>query len=520
MQNSMTPYQPGSNLDSTTALLIGMKQKGTLQSYVAAHRGTPEYPTLLALATSINNVSAASEAAKYQPPAQTVADQHLASLAPVQPAAPQALPENQGIGQLPAPNLETVGKAAGGIIAFNDGGEVPRFNGQYGSVPQALPGGLGIYSQGSFGPQAGAVENQTWAQRKMDEIAAKVRAGTATTQERAWISAFGGDAMQRVGARETQAMYQNAPDTLGGEAARLKAFEKPVVAKPTVDTAAEDKTVKTDSGIDKLLDKTPRASAPSTKGYEDRLGDIVYKNAPKKDAYMQEAAEIDKPVIEKVQATIDAQKSKLKSENEQNFFMSMIIGGLEAAGGDSQYALQNIAKGGAKGAAHFNEGIKDLRKAAQENAKMEVELAKYEATGKKEALKSYYAAQERRDDRYADGMTRIMTQQMQTQGQIAAAGAGARAGVDAQIAMLERLGSAKEGSPLLTGLERKTQEDKIPRLYADYTKLASDPMKGEEFLRKYPTFEVYRAGMGGSGSGQFVTLPNTTVPSAVRSRPN
>lgn len=152
---------------------------------------------------------------------------------------------------------------------------------------------------------------------------------------------------------------------------------------------------------------------------------------------------------------------------------------------------------------------------------METELAKYQATGKKDALKSYYDAQARRDDRYAQGLVSMMTQQMQTQGQIAAAGAGARAGADAQIAMLERIGKAKEGSPLLTGLERKTQEDKIPRLYAEYTKNASDPMKGEDFMRKYPTFEVYRAGMGGSGGGQFINIPDAAAPStAVRARPN
>jgi hypothetical protein len=43
--------------------------------------------------------------------------------------AAQQLPEASGIGQIPAPNMESMGMAGGGIIAFDDGGEVPRFNG-------------------------------------------------------------------------------------------------------------------------------------------------------------------------------------------------------------------------------------------------------------------------------------------------------------------------------------------------------------------------------------------------------
>jgi hypothetical protein len=41
--------------------------------------------------------------------------------------AAQQLPEASGIGQLPAPNMASMGMAGGGIIAFDDGGEVPRF---------------------------------------------------------------------------------------------------------------------------------------------------------------------------------------------------------------------------------------------------------------------------------------------------------------------------------------------------------------------------------------------------------
>jgi hypothetical protein len=41
----------------------------------------------------------------------------------------QLLAEQSGLAALPAPNMESMDMAAGGIIAFEDGGEVPRYNG-------------------------------------------------------------------------------------------------------------------------------------------------------------------------------------------------------------------------------------------------------------------------------------------------------------------------------------------------------------------------------------------------------
>lgn len=55
-----------------------------------------------------------------------VNDQVVASM------QPQQLPENVGIGTLPTPNIDNM--AAGGLVAFADGGDVERYNSQ-GSVP-------------------------------------------------------------------------------------------------------------------------------------------------------------------------------------------------------------------------------------------------------------------------------------------------------------------------------------------------------------------------------------------------
>jgi hypothetical protein len=90
--------------------------------------------------------------------------------------------------------------------------------------------------------------------------------------------------------------------------------------------------------------------------------------------------------------------------------------------------------------------------------------------------------------------------------------AAARASAGAQRSLFEALGSADPNSPLRKGYEMFKQEGQIPRLYAEYTKLASDPIDGAAFERKYPTFEAFIASMGGARASGFVTPPaNATV---------
>lgn len=69
--------------------------------------------------------------------------------------------------------------------------------------------------------------------------------------------------------------------------------------------------------------------------------------------------------------------------------MSLIQGGLAAAAGTSQYALQNIAQGFGQGAASYKEALRDFRKASQENSRMEMDLMKAKAADKKGDMDAY-----------------------------------------------------------------------------------------------------------------------------------
>lgn len=114
----ITPFQP-SNIDATTKMLMGLQQKGQLQQYVAQHKNDPN---LVALALYVSNMSKARPAVQAEANQPKIVDQAIAGMAPQ-----EMMPEDQGIATLPAPNMQNM--AGGGIVAFDDGGEVPGYAG-------------------------------------------------------------------------------------------------------------------------------------------------------------------------------------------------------------------------------------------------------------------------------------------------------------------------------------------------------------------------------------------------------
>jgi hypothetical protein len=104
------------NVNQITSRLASMPDQA-LQQYAAMHKNDP-YTMALALAES-NRRKQMRQGAQMQAPQQPkVVDQEIAGMA-------QPMPEDTGIAQLPAPNMQSM--AEGGIVAFEDGGEVPGY---------------------------------------------------------------------------------------------------------------------------------------------------------------------------------------------------------------------------------------------------------------------------------------------------------------------------------------------------------------------------------------------------------
>jgi hypothetical protein len=105
-----------------------------------------------------------------------------------------------------------------------------------------------------------------------------------------------------------------------------------------------------------------------------------------------------------------------------------------------------------------------------------------------------------------DSQERLAIAQMNNA--IKAAGISASAPLATKLAFLEKLGAAPEDSALYKGFARSEQESKEPAMYAAYQKLLLDPMNGEAFLKRNPTFEDYKAGMSGKGGSGTMPNPN------------
>lgn len=125
------------NVNQITSQLAKMPDP-MLQKYAAMHKDDP-YTVSLALSES-NRRKAMRVGANPMPGEQPkVVDQDIAEMAMPQPQMPQQmppqmaqqqLPENVGIGQLPAPNMQTINKAEGGIVGYaGDQGSVTRMTG-------------------------------------------------------------------------------------------------------------------------------------------------------------------------------------------------------------------------------------------------------------------------------------------------------------------------------------------------------------------------------------------------------
>jgi len=100
-----------------TKTLAGLQPDSALQQYAMLHKNNPY---ILSLAKSESDRRKQLRTAAQGNPGQqpTVADQNIAGMAPAPMMAQTQLPENQGIAQLPTPNMQRM--ADGGIAGYED----------------------------------------------------------------------------------------------------------------------------------------------------------------------------------------------------------------------------------------------------------------------------------------------------------------------------------------------------------------------------------------------------------------
>jgi hypothetical protein len=318
---------------------------------------------------------------------------------------PPVLPEQSGVGALPAPNMEGMGRASGGIIAFDDGGEVERYA-DTGFVPSD------VFMDTSRNPlrtseMREAEEKRAEAERTAEE-GRLMRAGERTRRRKEDAEAQA--QLEKLSKERREARKKGEtvpsgpvdlrPDESAAETARLqrqndsasgvraprtegrtpentvsaptpakgkgKAASTAPVPAPVPAPAAPEKT-----GIDAALEAQQKLSGSDAEvrsmlsGFESNVASGIET--------LRAAREEGKPTgkaYEKYEASLMEEGEAVKGKEQRNLQMALVNAGLAIAGGTSQFALENIGKGALVGTKQYMEGIDKLEAAAKERQKM------------------------------------------------------------------------------------------------------------------------------------------------------
>ena len=326
----------------------------------------------------------------------------------------------QGVAGLPVPDemFSEQAMAAGGIVAFEEGGEVKRF------ANQGLVEGEGLSLD-----ELTLMANQAEQQRRDAAMAAYLEAhkndprairnadqAQATYRAPGNYPNFQANRQEVIGNPNYAGQAAFNKFGLGNDVSLLQNIKDGVV--PKVDVPAgflpEKKTTVDVPTVDVATKKQIRDSAPKVGGIDfnlpDRFKDFTVPDAVKlkredfvgeaptlegiqalrKEAY--EKAGVSEDMYGKMQQDIEARRAGMGKEKEDAVANAMIMAGLGIAGGRSQFALQNIAQGAMPAVRELRSDMKDLlnkkdKLAEREFAVMEAQN-KFRQTGADSDLKT------------------------------------------------------------------------------------------------------------------------------------
>ena len=537
------------NVQELTARL-SMMADPALQQYAALHK---DDPYVLSLAVSEANrrrqIRAAQQGVAGAQPQPTVADQEVAQMnAPV-------MPEQVGIGALPAPALagmpsggiageeeQAAPMAGGGLVAFAGGGDVERYSGEFGSFVDADEG-LANY----FAKRQAELQRQKEAERQQQLEFLSVAAPDVATRvlQQGNVAPPVVSAMEQERARNMAAVaasgsptdpnFRRRPDpraagiTYGADAgpAAPGAPKPPAAAgAPGAGSAPTTPSLNVERMTAAALETAGKAPNPFAAAQKE-VGEAKVKAAEENVTGLEAIHKQFSDIYKGRKERLDTREAELGKMKDQNIGLALLQAGAAMMTTPGGLGMA-IGKGAKVGSEQYAAGVDKLRSAQEKLMDARDRLEEIEAQrGELSARELFKARNEVKNVGIAVkedmiksnmqmyGVNRETAMKMvdnQVKVGIAQLEASSRAR-NLQLELLEKLGAAQPGSALAKGFEMSKQEGLIPRLYEQYTKQASDPLTGADFVRKFPTFEVYRAGMGGVNQpGINPTLPsNATV---------
>lgn len=406
---------------------LRMMSDQQLQQYAAMHKNDP-FIFPLAFQESQLRKQLRSESQAMQPPAPKVADQALESM------AAEPMPEEVGIGALPARNLE--GMAAGGIVAFDEGGEVPRY--QVGGQPTSLMGDIPGFESGSIladakakyaagKPLSGIEKALLFASAPLAagaDILALPFTGAANLIRNPLDKSPRPSLTPAMDARN-RALYGDQPaaaavppmqmgSNLGATDASLGAAG--VAALAAGDKGAVPGAQGNQTPLPPALPKAPQVAmpqvpaskAPSIEDAKKLSGQFIDQEGIMKSindfnkmqdeglAALAKAREEGKPegkAYQEYERLVKNRADELASDKETAKGEALLTAGLAVLGGSSPFALQNLSLA-SKGVEQYRDAMKDIKKAARENEKA---MADIEQARRAEGREDWKEAQQYKD---------------------------------------------------------------------------------------------------------------------------
>ena len=423
------------NVNQITARLASMPDQA-LQQYAAMHKNDP-YTMALALSES-NRRKQMRQGAQMQAPQQPkVVDQELAQMA-------QPMPEDTGIGQLPAPNMQSM--AEGGIVAFEGGGEVPGYAEGLFNAPKVPPGAIIMgnmyidpatgerrylpgaepssepnpYRGMSLGDFAGRIKDSLvesyknpsqfytpadllkMKTEKQNEAAQDQRGPLMKgyTPRRSDEQQFQADVATRSGLPDSSTTVAPpvkppaAPQgTLGARTKTPPApAAKPAAGLPALNTKPMSAAEAAKQAAALGDDKEVRGELQSYVDRQKKIGEEAVGSFEKGIAGLPEA-------YKKYEERLQKEEADAATDKDKAMGMSIFKAGLAMMAGTSQNAFENIGKGALAGLDDYQTALKDFKKAQRERDKAFADIEQARLADQRGDLKTKLELESRAADR-------------------------------------------------------------------------------------------------------------------------
>jgi hypothetical protein len=275
----------------------------------------------------------------------------------------------EGIDQLPVPTPEFVG---GGIVAFEDGGQVERFQNQ------------GLVADPNFGmgadqmsmPREDLINMLTLPElqeyNRSGKLPERLRSAIGSTPVESG-SFLGSLPLTRQPAQFAAPTAPAAPTTTPAPAAPATPAAS---TKPTPKAPKSDVSLITEEG--KKLIPTQGITPESFKAQQAAFGIGADPDADFK-------------------KQIEALAKGSKEDRQQAKYMALLQAGLGIMGGTSRNALENISAGAQRGLMQYAGDIKDIKAQERDAMKMRAELSRAEDARKRGDFKAFMDAKDNAD---------------------------------------------------------------------------------------------------------------------------